>query len=523
MKSLSTSVSPRFTRRVLAHFILVIMVILGLAANFFIGLKLGQDKLFYPIDPLRASMDIALSRLRYPPVSGYMAFGSIDRYLQDSGFSYDHSQTEIRKLLSDNVRVEGIWHKALSMKIDPEVVNVSLTSDLGYADFMSGSFALFGMHPGSLYLFYFLLLSVSVMLFLIGFWRSALALWLLGTYLAVHLLMVIYVSAEVPFIESIANPRAMTTFAVLPALHLVLQSAAKGGPRVAALLASCGQCVILSFILSCRFDSIVLVGGAVSALALSALLPFARSKIAARDRRARLLLLLLSLAILGGLQARQMWVMRNSGPPEGHHLIWMFLLSSLFNDDRALFDEYAGPAVDQQLSLDSDRRPCPAILHYYERKFGKPVADDCEQIPPRALTTSQYEQAGFELFIKILREHPWVPLVFLRNSPRQQVSIWFENHSLSLQYGYPAFLLALAVLVCFIASRGCATMDFEAMTLLGGIVLLSLASLIDPLVYPSLNQTGALTLLTLDLTLLIGLMIVWGLSAVYIVLRRSGR
>jgi hypothetical protein len=508
------------TRRTSANVALLIVVILGLAVNFFVGLGLGQNKLFYPIDPMRGYMDVALSRLRGAPIFGYAAFSSIDRYLQESGFSYDHSQTEIRKLLGDSARVEDIWREALSMKMDSDRPDISITGDNAYADFISGSLALFGMHPGSLYLFYFFLLSTSVALFLICFWRSASGLWVLGTYLAAHLLIVIYVSDEIPFIESIANQRALTTFAVLPALHLVLLSATRGRITVAAAIASCAQCIILGFVVCCRFDSVVLALVGVGALALSTLLAFRRKENARHDRRAKLLLFLSSLVILGGMQIRQTWTVRNVDPHGGHHVIWWVVLSSLLRDDPTLFEENTGIPKNQEILFDSDQIPCLAIVKYYREKVGNSFSADCERVPPEKIA-SQYEQLGFELFIKMLRKHPWLPLVFLRDSPRQQLDIWTANRSLSFRYGYPAVLLAMTVLLTFVASRGRLTVDFKPTMLFGGMVLLTLASLIDPLIFPSLNQTGTLTLLVFDLALL-GFAIVWTSSSFLGFNRASG-
>ena len=485
---------------------LLVVVIIGIAVNFTVGVMLDQVKLFYPIDRLRLSMGVALSRLRDPPISGYVAYGSIDRYLQESGFSYEHDASEIRKLLSDNGRIEDIWRQALTMKLDPSLPNAVFGhSDVGYADFVSGSFLLFGMHPTSLYWFYCMILCISSALFLVCFWRSAPALWMLGTYLACHLLSVFYVTG-VGSIASIANTRAMTTLALLPVLHLIVQSASKAKLTPGRIASSCGQCLILGFILFCRFDVVILVLAGLGALALAVISAAVKREAAARahDLRARTVLLLLAIAIFGGLQLRQTLVLRDdyTKAPE-RHLVWDSFLSSILTYDPQLFAEYSGKPAEQEHLWDEDQIPCVAILHYYEQKFGKPFSGDCTVAPPPGLG-GQYDQLGFELSMKILRAHPAAIFTLFERSPRQQISIWALNRELDLRHAYPALILAAVVLLAFAASRASPIAGFNPILLVAGMLLLLGSALADPLIVPSPDQSGALAMLFFSAALVCG-------------------
>jgi hypothetical protein len=507
----------RFNRRERATVALLIIVFFGLAINFFAGLILNEAKLVYPIDRLRLSMGVALSRMRVPPISGYVAYGSIDRYLRESGFSYDHDEAEIRKLLNDASRVEAIWRAALSIKIDPAQPNVTFTgSDLGYSDFISDSFALFGIHPDALYFFYFLLLSLAVLLFLVRFWYCATALWVLGTYLAAELLIVIY-AAGVPSIESIASTRAMPSLALLPALHLVLQSSSREKTTFVAIAASCAQCLILGFVLFCRFDAVVLIVASLGALGLGAIAAITRRKVApsGREWRTKLALFLLAIAIFGGMQLRQSWMLRADyeQAPE-RHLVWDSLLSSVFTYDSSLFAEYTGKSVDQEHLWDEDQIPCLAILHYYQEKYGRSFAGDCTRVPPPGLE-GQYDRLGFELAMRILRVHPAIIFKLFEQSPRQQARIWSSNGLFDLKHTYPAILLATVVLLVFAWSRQSPGAGFDPILLSLGMLFLFAGALTDPLITPSPGQTGALAMLFLGAGLLGGAALLGGARALH--------
>lgn len=95
-----------------------------------------------------------------------------------------------------------------------------VADDRGYLDFVIGSFALFGSHIKSLYHFWFLILFLSISLFVISFrkqpWALAyLAFVILGIHSAMSILK--YIHIEVPVFE----PRYLDVLAIVSILHMI--------------------------------------------------------------------------------------------------------------------------------------------------------------------------------------------------------------------------------------------------------------------------------------------------------------
>lgn len=95
-----------------------------------------------------------------------------------------------------------------------------VADDRGYADYVIASFALFGPYMKSLYHFWFLILFLSVTLFIKSFskheWTIAyLAFLMLGMHSAMALLKLIHVSV------AIFEPRYLDVLAIVPVFHMV--------------------------------------------------------------------------------------------------------------------------------------------------------------------------------------------------------------------------------------------------------------------------------------------------------------
>src|SRR5262249_47983571 len=145
------------------------------------GIWLGQDRIaFHPIYRVRQSMAVAISRLRDPPLHGYLAYQSVLDALNRNGFAVNANDVGPhldfagwRALFSDPDAVERALNEAKTTPIDtalppqPIIIN-----ELAYADFIYIGFRLFGVHMSSLYYLCFILLGISCLLFIIEFRTS---------------------------------------------------------------------------------------------------------------------------------------------------------------------------------------------------------------------------------------------------------------------------------------------------------------------------------------------------------------
>jgi hypothetical protein len=145
------------------------------------GVIIGKyDVGFHPIYRLRQSLAIAISRMHLPPTRGYLAYQSVVDTLSENGFAiYPNDKgphldiAGWTALFADPARLDAALKQAITTPIDPSMPPQILRgNELGYADYISAAFRLFGPHFGSLYYFYFVLLGVGCILFILEFSTS---------------------------------------------------------------------------------------------------------------------------------------------------------------------------------------------------------------------------------------------------------------------------------------------------------------------------------------------------------------
>jgi hypothetical protein len=98
---------------------------------------------------------------------------------------------EVRDLIHDPDRVESLIREASTAVVDPSLPSVRIEgNELGLVDYYDLAFKLFGIHLVALWLMYFVILSISVLLFVLTFRRCRFCILLLLFYLIGHAFMI---------------------------------------------------------------------------------------------------------------------------------------------------------------------------------------------------------------------------------------------------------------------------------------------------------------------------------------------
>jgi hypothetical protein len=251
-------------RPVGAALLIIAMVVTLLALNVLRSDSLGQSRTMYdnPIYRWRISMAVALSQLRDPPAHGYVAYGSIVKYLNHQGLAlmagetpFPLSPAELHALIFSPDRLEQLFREALHIRLDPKLPMVPIVgSEKGEALYYYWSFRLFGVDLTSPWRFYFLLLSVSLFLFFINFFRSPLCILVGVIYLIAHLYALNF--AAEPLIITPHNSRFYPALALLPSLHILMLILKRQRPNVFSVSLATGQIFFLFFLIFGRLQAV---------------------------------------------------------------------------------------------------------------------------------------------------------------------------------------------------------------------------------------------------------------------------
>ena len=489
--------------------LLLILITIELVGNFVEGVSLGErDMLFYPMYRTRQSMAVAISMMRSPPASGYLAYGSVSESLKSSGL-------EILDPDDDWIRRERLFHNTPALnKAITDSLNVPLDAslpletikgnDLGYSDFIHLSFILFGPKVSSLYDFYFLLLLTSTLAFIAQFYRSRFLLLVLSAYMAVHLFLLVYCSSFGPPIGSIANDRTFTALGILPTLHLIAQLFDRGRVRPIVLATGLLQALLLAFVISCRFEAMWEVAAilAVAGLVGVSLVLQARTEpILRRARRLRSLWPAAFLVvILAGFHARVELVTDSIYQNEAKtHIVWDSVLIGFLSNDSSLFQEYTGR--DRSLwdkYVLSDELGCEAVKHYLRSKNdprGSLIGGyDCDKGTFfYGGETGTYDRFARAVVFQMTWDHPLIVLKGLSWKYRQQMDMYYLHHTFTLaNFQLPLACLLASVFVFWLAGGPPPiTPPGAARAVVAGSVLLC-AALISPFISPSPFSIGSL-------------------------------
>jgi hypothetical protein len=495
--------------------LLLILIAIGLLTNVGEGIRLGQNAtLFYPMGRSRETLAVALSMMRSPPALGYQGYNAIGDLLKDHGLYIgedDTDQARREAFFRNSDAINDTLTAALTISVDPAHQDEAIyANDLGYADFMHLSFVIFGVKLGSLYYFYCILLTIGVIAFALEFYNARFLLYSLSVYLSIHLFLLSYSSGLGPPVGSIANSRTFTGLALLPALHLGCQLFADTPLRIRSCVTAVVQALLLTFVLTCRFDVAWEVGFVFVAAATVALFHVAYRALHGTlpsIRRVTSLwpALVLLLAVSGFSVQERLAVGPAYRNDTMHHLLWDAVLTVMLTYDAGLYERYTGTTTHPE---DADETGCLAVNYHLrvqpEGPAGGNRSYDCDSAPNIAnVKAGDYDATARLVVLKIVREQPFalmglVPLILDTQITKFQETRWFSLEHFQLS----GFFVVLSVLVYvmtggLIASGG----EITRAIVFGGLLLT--CALIDPLVSVSPMVLGSLASLMLVLTLVV--------------------
>ena len=247
--------SPR-----VAALLLLVGVGVLIVVNMLHSYSLGQYRTMYdnPIYRWRVSVAVALSQLRDPPLPGYVAYGSINNYLNRHGLALLRGEAAplpypdaVKRLIYDSGRLEALFQKAFTVTLDHKLPPVPIVgNEKGEAAYYYLAFRLFGIHITSFWWLYFTFLTVSSLIFFLTFWRAPKCILFLMIYLSAHFYMLDLVTVK--YFQTVHNSRFFTVLALLPSLHLLLLVLRRERPTWIGLTLAAGQILLLFFLIFCR-------------------------------------------------------------------------------------------------------------------------------------------------------------------------------------------------------------------------------------------------------------------------------
>jgi hypothetical protein len=454
----------------IARFVLPGVVLVLLISNAWLSHSFGHSRMMYdnPIYRWRESIAIALSHMQDKPLHGYLAYRSIQSYLAQHGLGLMSGEADplptaaqLKELIYHPARLEKLFQDAAKVPIDERLPPVTIAgSEKGLADYYYLAFRLFGINLTALWLLYFVLLSISVFLFLTTFRQSPLAIYLLIIYLIGHLFMVGY--ANQGTIQTIHNSRFFPTLSFLPMMHLMLLMLQRVRPSPGRVIAAAMQAFILLFIIFCRLEALW------EALALfaSVILVIKRRFVVAainrpklRGQAARALarstwpIIVFAVGFLGFLlyfsfaQDRSVY-----GTETKTHVFWHPLFSGMVSASPQLMELYSNGEEGY-----SDGIVYMAVRADLRRR--NESSSEIAYIQNGAIeinimrSMGEYDRLVRRLFFEVLFEHPWLVLKsFVYDKPRDQLIIFWWANLYDPQRYWPVILLGLAAAVLYLAT-----------------------------------------------------------------------
>jgi hypothetical protein len=503
-----------------------------------------------PIYRWRESMAIALSRLRNPPLHGYLAYRSISDYLNQHGLALSEDEAkplpspqELRALVFDGARMEALVRGAAAVAVDDSLPPVTLNgNEKGLADFYYLAFKLFGMHIWAFTTLYFVILAISVALFFLSFQKSPVCLLLIMLYLVANVYMLGFQPGTIAVPH---NSRFFPVLSFLPAMHLFLLVLMRGPPRLATVAAATGQMAILYFAIFIREAAL---WQALAVLA-SPLLVFNYRPWSLSLRRPRLFPTIASIEavrawpailVLAGLLSfsgytkfavDKIWYRSETSS----HTFWDPVYAGLISASPELASSYLPncasfdsiPCLSQRFG---DNMVYEAVLKYLRERNEVPpeiayVSGDGQIMINAFWNAGIYDRVVRQLVFQVVKQHPWLTLkTFVLDKPGAQLDILVHG-GLFRTRGYLVAAL-VATGICLMVCTLVALTRYKLPTIrdilqyLPAVLFVCLFSAITTMIFPSVFILDTILYYQmLTLLIFIGL----SLTAVVLISRRRWR
>jgi hypothetical protein len=481
----------------------VILIVAVFGLDFAHGIRLGvHDIGFHPIYRVRQSLAVAISRLREPPLGGYLAYQSVLDALNRHGFAIyprdagpPPSVERWRAVLMNADALESALEDAkttpINTTLQPQVI---IINELGYADYMYLGFLLFGVHMSSLYYLYFTLLGVSCLLFVSAYRRSPFLMLLLTTYLAGLFFLQDYAVALGIQGLTLVNSRLFEALALLPALHIFLAIWQRAPLRLTAFLPVAYQAALLLLLAACRTTVWWQIGLIFVVSASLTLAGLRRGHSHGKSRWAPLWPAMVA-AVLLVMHVTTIHVVaapRYATEPK-IHVIWHEVLIGLLGASPELQrlylgkeygitfdDELAYFAVVSDLNARNDKSSPIAFIHDGRIDLDASISD------------IEYERLQREVAFKIVRDHPSAVAAGIINKFAEQLRMYRLNGAMTAgAFGLPALIVSLGALLWIMVSGE--TLSARALAIGAAALLIILAfSTVPVIIEPSFLSVGTL-------------------------------
>jgi hypothetical protein len=228
-----------------------------------VGYGFGFDR-WIPenIDSANLKIAAAISDLVYHTNRGYLADARVYEALRQAGMTSDPAiLSQLGQPSPPNFANFELFNRALHHAATLGPLSEASTKELkpmgpdgfGMIDLYRIAFALFGIEVKSLFKFYCVLEIVSIMLFVMAYWRRLEAMVILLIVAWGQVLVEIWLGEVSPVdFQATHPPNYFSIIGVVSALHVTLSVVQPGPLRPLSVLALIGQTIILMFVVTFR-------------------------------------------------------------------------------------------------------------------------------------------------------------------------------------------------------------------------------------------------------------------------------
>jgi hypothetical protein len=506
----------------------VVLIVGAFGYAFAHGIAIGQYKIgFQPIWRIRQTVAVAISRMREPPLHGYLAYQAIVVALNRNGFAVfpgdegPHFEADNWiPLFYDTARLERALGDAQKIAIDPaSPPQLIQANELAYADYVYLSFRVFGLHFSSLYYLYFLLLGVSCVLFIIEFHRSPFLMFALSLQLAGIGFLENYACAYGVELASVANSRLFEALSIVPAIHIFALLWRRLPPRWPTVAIAAIQSGLLAFLIDCRVTARWQMGMIVATalgMLLIAIVPRRSGAVWPRTKRLwngiwagglALAVLLLHMTAVSYM-ADDRYRLETE-----YHAVWHEVLRGLLGSSTELQLAYLGEdiglgppadtvayeAVNQDLNRRHDHSSSIAVV-----ENGKISIDV-------GLGWGEYERLARRLVFRIIVHHPGAVVRELYAKLAEQVREYFLHDAMAPPNLASASLVALLAGLLWLGAGGAESSIGDLLDGTVATLVVLACALTPPLIVPSVLSVG--TLLSYMAALVIAVILVAAAAA----------
>lgn len=247
-------------RPLLSTILCGVLSALIITATFREGQRRGMDHVVEALENHQWAITIALSDIVYHLNAGYVGYRTVFNKLTEvwyRGESNQHDQIFYENNKNRDLLNEAI-HGAASLGpqqpgyVGDRSLMTMIYSDMGVVDFDKMAFRIFGLRIESFYDMFFLLLSVSALVFLVTFWSDLLAKSVLLCALFAFLIELYTPIFSTPHMPTFPGMRHGSTLALIPALHFALLMVGRRKFSVMSALATAVQLAILLLAVNIR-------------------------------------------------------------------------------------------------------------------------------------------------------------------------------------------------------------------------------------------------------------------------------